>query len=283
MAIMDTESTTANETLKPDPKLMDELTGGDAAGPAFDEDGDMGTYEGGISMKDMGVPTLAIAYGVGGLAQDYAPGDLVLDKQHKLTSKGEALRFIIIKASKYYKEWLDKESVDAGIKPNTCKTIEEVVAAGGSLEWDNTVSPAKPPTYSDALAVQMLIQKPEAFKAETCDMFGIQLSDGKLYAPAKFYIDKTGFKPFNQGIARALGMHLKAPKNLLHGMFEVKVMLEVTKPANGKPSRTKTLPYTQLVGINPPELVSSIMAATKLRPTMALPAANKPAELTAGS
>lgn len=258
MAMLKNEQAAKGDARTPDEATMEDMTGGG------DADG-LGVYDGSMGAQDLALPTLKIVYGVGKLAAEFNPGDLILSQgqslNYKLTDKATPLQFILVRASEYYKEWLPFDETQSGTKVRTFKTVEEVGKAGGSLEWDNSVVPAKPPTFSQAMAAHVLIKKPEGFKDETCPYFGLELADGGLYALAKFYIDKTGFKPFKEGLTLAAATTLRG-RSLIYGTFNFRMNITVTQRP-GQPSRTKTLPAVTLAHINNEAMVASIRKELK--------------------
>lgn len=207
----------------------------------------VGAVSGELSFADLPFPRLQMAYGVGKLAENYNPGDLVLQDEYLLAHKGEPVLFIPVKALVYWKEYLSQELWATGQKPREFLTEKEVHDAGGTTAWVNGVGP----TFSKALELRMLIQRPENL---VCGLFGIQLG-GKEYAPAVWNVDKTAFKTAAAPILFAAGMALKDRGELLGGTFEL-----VTSVRKSQTGNTTAVPVTRLKGINPPELVQEISA-----------------------
>lgn len=207
----------------------------------------MGEVSGDVSSNDIPIPYLQIAYGVGGLADKFNPGDLVLDKEHLLVSKGHALTLVILHAHYYWKEYLDKEMRDMEMQPRSFATEEEVRTAGGTTKWVNDVGP----TFSKAVALSTLLKRPEGI---ACSYFAIDVAGAK-WAPAKWNVDKSAFRrKGGRGVGPTLAKEcrfalssrtdLPENKRLLAGLWEVTVNFEMI---NGNNTPVPTL---KLVGQN---------------------------------
>lgn len=154
-----------------------------------------------INAKDIRFPRLQMAYGVGGLAEKFVPGDLVINGEYLIAHKGEKITVVVLGASLYWKEYLSQEAFKAQMKPRIFMTDREVRAAGGTTEWANGVGP----TFSRAGTFRLLIEKPEKLE---CELFGITL-DGKQYAPAEWHLDKGAYASVGPEITSSLAMALK--------------------------------------------------------------------------
>ncbi len=174
---------------------------------------------GAVNLDDTGVsaiqlPRLQIAYGVGNLAKEgFNPGELVLGGEHLLAKKGDALTVIIIHLDQYWKEYLDNDMFQAGIMPRVFRTEAEVLANEGTTAWG---ADGSRPTFNRALDVRMLIEKPEGV---VCGMFGVDLPDGKVYAPAIITLDKSGYRESGPGLITACKFALHG--NTLKGRFSI--------------------------------------------------------------
>jgi hypothetical protein len=206
----------------------------------------VGELAGERTSEDVSFPWLNIAYGVGGLAQKgFNPGDVVLDDEYLLAKSGDPVLFIPVKSFLFWKEYLTQDMWAAGQTPKVFATLDEVKAAGGTTEWAN----GQGPTYSRAMDLRLLVQKPEGL---VCGMFGLDLQ-GKVYAPARWSLDKTAFKRAGGPIIQAHDYALAKTGGMIGGTFEVRTHRSKTASGN-----TTVIPVTRLVQTNSPELVAEI-------------------------
>jgi hypothetical protein len=173
---------------------------------------ELGAVQGEVSADDIRLPRLQIAYGVGGLSENFAPGDLVLGGEERLVGKGEPLNLIILNVRQYWKERLDSAAYAAGISPRQFETEAEVVADGGTTRWVGQVGP----NFGKALTLRMLIEKPEGL---VCGLFGIPIGD-KEYAPAVWDVDKSAYKRIGPVVLSSAQFSLRK-RGLLSGTFTV--------------------------------------------------------------
>jgi len=156
-----------------------------AAMPGF------GGVSGEVDAGDVRTPVLQFVYGVGDLSATFTPGSLVLNKSELLVEKGKPLHVTIMHIDMYWKEYLDNEAYNSGVKPRSFKTEAEVLANGGTVplpdgSWPNNT----PPTFAKAAVLQLLIEKPEGVLSGS---FGLVI-DGKDHAVARLYVDKTSYR-----------------------------------------------------------------------------------------
>jgi len=232
--------------VNPDPAVAAEMTGAPETGLATRGDVAVGAVAGDFSQSDLRMPRLQIAYGVGGLAENFQPGDLVLAQDNLLVHKGEPLQLIVCSAVAYWKEYLSREQFASGTRPRTFMTEAEVRTNGGTTTWVGD----KGPSFSKAMDLKMLIRKP---KDLVCGLFGLTLS-GVEYAPAVWSVDKSAYRRVSPVILSAAMFALKA-KGLLSGLFELKTQ---TEKINGN---VTVVPSIKLVGHNDEALVKEAMAA----------------------
>lgn len=220
---------------KMDTAVADEMND-DAALVAVSRNAALGEVAGDISASDIRLPRLQLTYGVGALAESFAPGDWVLDKENLLAHKDEPLRVVLLSAFKYWKEYLSNEQFAAGQRPRAFATDAEVVQNGGTIEWVNGVGP----TFSPAMDVKLLIEKP---KDLVCGYFGLDI-DGVMYAPVIWTVDKTTYNKVAQTIT-LMSKFTLAKRGLCSGVFQ----LSSTVQKNNK-GRVVPYPNLKLVGNN---------------------------------
>ena len=246
------------ESATPDKAVLENLN--DNTALATPGNFDIGGVSGDMSNNDIPIPYLQIAYGVGGLAEKFNPGDLVLDKEHLLVAKGHPLTMVILHAHYYWKEWVTPEMRVIEVQGRTFATEAEVKAAGGTTEW----TPESKPTFSKAAALSILIRKPEGI---ACSYFVIDIA-GSKWAPAKWIVDKTAYKrKGGKGVGVTLAKELRfalsgrtdLPENqrLVAGLWEVTTGFE-TVGGNNMP-----MPTLKLVGQNDAAFIAELQQALK--------------------
>ncbi len=206
--------------------------------------------QGAIALGEMGgeeevefkLPYISIVYGVSKIIDQYDVGDIVLDKNTLLAHKNEPMKFIVLQANSYWKEWFSPEEREIAQAEQRYErrfqTREEVTAAGGTCPlpsggWPN----GERPTFSHAMDIDILIQKPESLVS---GLFGVEIGD-KAYAPARWIVDKTTFKNVGPVIAGAKRMALRN-RGLSSGVFEATI-----KMVQGKKG-TQPIPQVRLAG-----------------------------------
>lgn len=216
----------------------------------------LGAVGGDQSGQGMQLPRLQMVFGVGDLVATFSPGDLILAKENLLAHKGQPVSLIILSAFQYWKEYLSSDAFNAGMRPRSYPTEAEVIkahtpeggkapSAVGLTQWGPAGSGVKP-TFSPAMDLKMLIERPEGV---ICGLFGIEIG-GKSYAPAVWTVDKTTYGSIGP-VVKAAAFSLQQ-RSLLAGIFSLVTTVRVE---NGK---TKIKPTLRLTGYNAPEVVEQI-------------------------
>lgn len=186
-----------------------------------------------IDMTGVRPPYLTITHGVGGGAEKFNPGDLVLAKENLVCPKGSALEVVILKVDQYLKQRLTNDEWNAGIRPQTFKTKEDAKAAGFRTEWENNVGP----DVSPAMDIGLLIRKPTDV---VCALFGIDSIDDHAYALAILSLDKTAYSYAINDIANILRFRL-AKTGAHSALWELNT--ELSRPAKRTNNRTQIVRF----------------------------------------
>ncbi|TFH41377.1 MAG: hypothetical protein E4H01_15095 [Lysobacterales bacterium] len=210
-------------TAQPDPEVLREMDAGNTL-PAPRGSFTLGQVDGDNSHDSQQLPRLQIAYGVGKLATNFRPGDLVLAKENLLVHKGEPLNVIILMVSKYYKEYLTPDAYKAQMQPRVYTTRAEVLAAGGTTEWgakDPVTGRSPGPTFNGAMDLKMMIQKP---KDVVCGLFGTPIG-GEEYSPAIWSVDKTAYKRIDPVVSNSARFALRT-RGIYSAIFQICMAIE---------------------------------------------------------
>jgi hypothetical protein len=212
----------------------------------------LGAVDGDVSASDFRLPRLQIAYGVGGLAENFHPGDLVLAGENLLVEKGKPLRVIVLQATTYWKEYTSgKKFIPGGPLPQCFKTAAEAHDAGFTTEWttDPTTGVKSGPGCSKAMQLKLLIEQPEGI---LCTLFGIKLGK-KIYAPAIWDVDKSAYRRIQPVVQTASSFSLRE-RGLLSGVFEIMTKFEKIG------DNMTPVPMMKLADNNSDEVVKEIVA-----------------------
>jgi len=191
------------------------------------------------------LPSLAIAYGVGGLSKDFNQGDWVIDKTYRVAAKGEPIEIIVASEVVYWKEYLTKQQKDADPtrKAKNYPTKAAAKEAGEIVDWPPRGSDLPKPTVSRAGVLQLLVKKPDKIE---CALFCFEVA-GSLYAPCRAFFDKGAFKNIDAEIERASGFTNCATRKGGLATLRFTWTTTVTPKPNGT---TICLPVARHVGGN---------------------------------
>lgn len=144
-----------------------------------------------IDPRDLSLPRLNIVQKVGDLSNIFTPGDLVLDGSLVLADSGKELgkksgniRVVVIgfQATKFV------EKVEGGGQGRTIATEKELVAANGTLDFNEAKATGKS-WYQRSTTALVLIEQPANDKS---NYFGTVI-EGKKYALALWTLKGTGY------------------------------------------------------------------------------------------
>jgi len=207
---------------------------------------ELGAVQGDVSPEDIYLPRLQMAYGVGKLSENFAPGDFVLGEDNLLCHKGEELRIIFLHVNQYWKERLTNDEYQAGLTPRTFATEKEVIAEGETTRWIGNQGPK----FNKALGMKMLIEKPDDL---VCGMFGVPIA-GKEWAPAQWDIDKSAYTRVSRVLLPAAQFSLKA-RGLLSATFSL------SSRTDRMGQNMVPVPILKLAEHNTDEVIAEIKAA----------------------
>jgi hypothetical protein len=196
--------------------------------------------------QSLNFPWLSIAHGVGGLAGIFNPGDIVLDKEHKLAEKkGRPLDIIILNTNTYWKEHINYASGGGAYKPRVFANEGEVRAAGLSTEYTED---RMAPRAARAMTLRILIKKPADV---SCAYFAVELG-GSLWAPARWAVDKTAYTKVSAKLDPVVGFALRN-KSLLHGSWQLSTDTEK------RGTNTVVVPVLKYVGATQQAVVDDVL------------------------
>ena len=205
--------------------------------------GATGGFEGEILRSELRIPTLSVAQGAGSLAYTFRPGNIVLNKETLLSEGSTPLEITVLRCRKFYVEDLPYGSEQ---RPLMFDKLEDVIAAGGTLEWINN----KRPSYQTVLQCQVLVKRPDGVAGEF--PYGFKDSD---YAMAMWTIRGMAFKRAGRSLLTAIaqlahsGKPLSATKWLLS-------TVSVTLP--NKSTVTVSIPVLRNAGNHDAEFIQFV-------------------------
>ena len=165
----------------------------------------MGVVVGDIDSSDINMPRLNIVQGVGSLAELFSPGQVVLNQEIVLSNGANPIELTVLTARKQFVENL---AFDADTRPKVFDTLEEVHAAGGSINWIGNMRPS----YVPVLHVNVLIKAPQGVEGT----FPIHYN-GEDYALAVWTLRGVAYGKAGRNILTAAKFSLK--EGLYHGKW----------------------------------------------------------------
>jgi len=211
------------ETTDKLPENKEEIPGVDESYEVATQ-GEMGIELGGMDGEEdntITLPAIKLIYGVSKLIDTYNVGDIVLNDDTLLATKGTPIHVIVLHTRTYFKEWFTPEERVIAKAENR---MEKMYASREAAEADGQICPTVTggwpnntrPTVGFAMTLDVLIQKPEGLVS---GLFGVEIGD-QVYAPARWYVDKTTYKAVGPIIMGARKLALKQ-RGLASGIFAV--------------------------------------------------------------
>ena len=192
----------------------------------------LGTVAGEIESDDIVIPRLNLVQNVGNLNELFTAGELVLNKEVVLPAP---LELTILSARKQFVQNLD---FDSGEKPQVFNTLEEVHAAGGTIEWVGN----QKPSYVPVLHVNLVFKAPAGLD------YALPLEyNGDAYGLAVWTLRGVAYTRAGKNILTA------AKFSLRDGLFNGKWELTSKREKFGRNS--VFVPVLRNVGRNTPDFV----------------------------
>lgn len=143
-----------------------------------------------LDAGDLVLPRFNIVQKVGELSNVFAPGSILLNGQLVLadagkgTDKSKEIKVLIVG----FQPTVYTEKVEGGLRGNMFRSEQEVVAAGGTLDW-NEATATKRPLYQRLATAMILVEQPEG-----CDASSFPTTiEGKNYALALYSMKGTSY------------------------------------------------------------------------------------------
>jgi len=169
----------------------------------------VGAVQGEISARDLQFPSLNIVSKMGKLVETFKPGDLVLNREYFLASRGTPIQLVVMSSVKSYQERIPFNA--NGPRPKTYRTLKEVIDDGKYIDWRDDA----PPTAEEVLTALLLIKKPDDLE---CLAFNNTL-DGQRYALARWIMTNTAYTHAARVILTKSQIELR--DGLDHGLWEL--------------------------------------------------------------
>lgn len=175
---------------------------------------------------DLVAPILQIVHAVGQLAKEYRPGDLVLDKTHLVVPKGKTGRMIVLAWTRYWKTYVSPEQWNAGDRDaQVYATAKDAIAAGHTVDYNQMTG--QKATCPVCMQWAMLLEKPDD---QTSDLYCLE-ANGKWYAPARMYLERTAYFGISKPFARAAEFSCKA-RGIRTAVWEIGTTIYKAKSGN---------------------------------------------------
>lgn len=168
-----------------------------------------GGLQGEILPSEVRTPILNVAQSVGPLAENFRPGNIVLDKTCLLSPGANPVEVTLLACRKYYQE---KVPYGSETRPRVCETEAEVTALGGRLQWEDGESA----NFEPVLQITALIRCPEGVDGPFPYTY-----EGADYAVCRWYLRGTGFKAAGRTILTHAAQLAKTQRPLHEARFEL--------------------------------------------------------------
>ena len=113
----------------------------------------MGSVVGDIDASDITIPRLNLVQGVGNLAELFTPGQIVLNQETVLSNGSTPVEITVLSARK---QFIENLGFDEDARPKVFDTLDEVHAAGGTINWIGDTRP----TYVPVLHANIIVKAP---------------------------------------------------------------------------------------------------------------------------
>lgn len=157
----------------------------------------LGTVTGDIDSGDITIPRLNVVQSVGQLCDLFSPGGIVLNKETLLSSGTTPVEVTVLRCRKQFVENLPYGTEE---RPQVFDRLEDVKAAGGTIEWVGNIRPS----YLPVLHVEALLRVPDGVEGSFPLEFG-----GKPYALALWTLRGMAYTRAARGILTAAKLSLR--------------------------------------------------------------------------
>ena len=160
-----------------------------------------------VSMSDIKLPRLNLVQKVGTLADSFTPGSIVFEKSFILTDgKSEhALDLTPLQLRKQYQRKIAWGEGDSNEQPEVFDTVEQVRAAGGSLQYGDENY------FQEVAHIAFAVKLPDFVSApdEMLDLFPHKHNDA-LYAVAMWTVASSSYTALGKRIISDSAMTLRS-------------------------------------------------------------------------
>lgn len=141
----------------PAPEVQDEAPDAGQTTSLVVAQGGLGKVTGEVNRRDILIPSLKIAQGVGGLSETFTPGNIVLNNELLLSDGNKPVKLTVLACKKSY-----IENVEFGgeKQPRRFQTEQEVKDAGLWTEWLNNQKPPVAEVAEALVAVESDTENP---------------------------------------------------------------------------------------------------------------------------
>lgn len=151
----------------PAPEVSGEEAAPEASTSLVVSQASLGKVSGDVSRRDIIIPTLKIAQGVGGLAENFTPGNIVLNNELLLSEGSDPVKLTVLACKKSFIEVVDFGGEKT---PRRFNTEQEVKDAGLWTEWINNQKPPVQEVAEALVAIESETENPLfPFSRETED------------------------------------------------------------------------------------------------------------------
>ena len=163
-----------------------------------------------FGIRDVKLPRVQIIQKISDDSSVFGAGAIVFNREVRLATEGQKIEVTFIRLRKQYEE---KLAIGSERMPAVYDTAEQVIAAGGSLQYGDQSY------FQEVAQVQMVIRKPDTATEQESLLFPYEAPDGKWYAMAMWGVRSTAYTPVVPTLYTASRMFLS--NGLYNGNWEL--------------------------------------------------------------